>query len=61
MIHEAWALICEISLWGWIAAATGLILHAFPSRNEFNKGTAAAWGGTLVFLYVLWVVGMTKA
>lgn len=58
MTNEAWALLCEIGLWGWLAAAIGLILHAFPSRNEFRKGPAAAWGGCLVLLYALWVVGM---
>jgi len=58
MMSEAWALACEIALWGWIGAAIGLILHAFPCRNAFNKRAAAAWGGGLVFLYGLWIVSM---
>jgi hypothetical protein len=61
MINETWALICEISLWGWIAATIGLILHSFPSRDAFRKRPAAAWGGCLAILFALWIVGMLKA
>jgi hypothetical protein len=61
MIHEGWALICEIGLWGWIAATAGLILQAFPSRDTFRKRPAALWGGCLLLCYVLWCVGMLKA
>jgi hypothetical protein len=54
-------LICEISLWGWIAAAVGLIMHAFPSRDTFRKRPAVVWGGCLLFFYALWIAGMLKA
>jgi len=61
MINEAWALICEISLWGWIFAAVGLILKAFPSRDTCRQGPAVAWGGCLILFYAIWIVSMIKA
>jgi hypothetical protein len=61
MIHEGWALICEIGLWGWVAAAAGLILCAFPRRDEFRKVPATIWGGSLLLFYALWCVGMLNA
>lgn len=61
MINETWALVCEIGLWGWIAAAAGFILHSFPSRGVFRTGPATVWGGSLVAFYILWIVGMLNA
>jgi len=61
MIHEGWALICEIGLWGWVAAAAGLILQAFPSRDTFKKRPAAFFGGGLLLFSVLWCIGMLNA
>jgi len=61
MIHEGWALLCEFGLWGWVAAAVGLILHAFPRRDAMEKGPAALWGGALLLFYVVWCVGMLNA
>lgn len=58
MLNEGWAIACEVGLWGWILAAVGLILHAFPSRAPFQGRSAACWGGSLLLLYALWVVGM---
>jgi hypothetical protein len=61
MIHENWALFSEIGLWGWIAAAVGLILQAFPDRDTIKKVPAALWGGSLLVFYVIWCVGMLNA
>jgi len=61
MTNEAWALICEISLLGWIFAAVGLILNAFSSRDTWRQGPAAVWGGCLLLFYAFWIVGMIKA
>ncbi len=61
MINEVWALISEIGLWGWTAAAAGLILQAFPSRDNFRKGPAVVWGGCLILFYAIWVTAMVKA
>ena len=58
MIHDAWVLICEISLWGWVIAAAALILKACPSRDDFRKGPAVVWGGFLILFYAIWIVGM---
>jgi len=58
MKSELWSLLCEISLWCWIASAIGFILAAFPSRDNFTKGPAAVWGGCLILFYVFWVTGM---
>jgi len=61
MINEWWALVCEIGLWGWVAATAGLILQAFPSRDTFRKGPAFLWGGCLLFCYAIWIAGMIKS
>jgi len=61
MLNEGWALICQIGLWGWIIAAAGLILHAFPGRDTFNCRAALRWGSCLVVLYAVWIVGMLNA
>jgi hypothetical protein len=61
MIHEGWALVCEIGLWGWVAATIGLIMHAFPGRDTFRKKPAALWAVCLLLCYALWCVGMLNA
>ena len=59
-MSEGWALICEIGLWGWVASAAGLILKAFPSRDELNVRKAVFWGGSLITFYALWMIGMVN-
>ena len=60
MINDPWALLCEVSLWGWQGAALGFILRSFPTRDAFNKRTGAVWGSCFIFFYILWTVGMLK-
>ena len=61
MSNEQWSLVCEMSLWGWVAAVIGLILNSFPSRNVLNSKPAVVWGTCFLVLYFVWVVGMLKA
>jgi hypothetical protein len=61
MINETWALICEISLWGWVVAVIGFILRSFPFRGVFKVRPAAFWGAWLILFYALWIMSMIKA
>lgn len=61
MLHEGWALLCQLGLWGWIVSAVGFIMKAFPSRNVFDKRSAIRWGVCLLGGYVVWIVGMVMA
>jgi hypothetical protein len=58
MIHEGWAIVCIVGVWGWILSGTGFILKVFPRRDKFQHRPAAIWGGSFILFYVLWVVGM---
>ena len=61
MRNEIWALVCEMSLWGWVASVIGLILNSFPSHNVFKPRPAVMWSMCFLVLYFVWVVGMIKA
>jgi hypothetical protein len=60
MIHEWWALVSQLGLWGWIFAVIVFIFKAFPEQDRFNY---ASYGYGLISLmsFVVWVVGMTLA
>lgn len=58
MPNEWGALCCELGLWGWIIAAIGLALTAFPAPGELRKSSAALFGGGVIACYALWVLGM---
>lgn len=60
MMHEGWAIICVVGFWGWVLAAIGFILKAFPAR-VFSGKAAVIWGGVCIFFYIAWFVGMLHA
>lgn len=61
MLHEGWAVICQIGLWGWVVSAVGLIVRAFPAREALNGQAALRWGGALAAFYAIWIAGMVMA
>lgn len=61
MIHEGWAAVCVVGVWGWILSGAGFVLKAFPRRDLFKRNPAAIWGAVFILFYVLWVVGMILA
>ncbi len=61
MIDESWALLCELGFWGWVLAAAGFFLYAFPRRGTFRSGVAVLFGGGFLSCFALWVLGMLKA
>jgi hypothetical protein len=58
MINETWALICEISFWGWAGSVIGLILNSFPDRNKIKVKSVFVWGISFLVFYAFWIVGM---
>jgi hypothetical protein len=58
MINETWALICEISFWGWGGSVIGLILNSFPARNKIKVKSVFVWGISFLVFYAFWIVGM---
>ncbi len=61
MLHDGWAVVCQIGLWGWIASAIVLIVKAFPARGAMNGKAAVRWGGAVVTFFALWIMGMVLA
>lgn len=61
MLHEGWAIGCQIGLWGWIASTVAFIVTAFPARGQFELKAALWWGGALAFFFTLWILGMAQA
>lgn len=61
MIDESWAVLCELGFWGWILAAAGFFLYAFPRRGTFQPGAAVLFGGVGLSCFALWILGMLKA
>jgi len=61
MQNEWWGVIAVVGVWGWIFSGVGFFLKAFPRADRFDKRGALIWGGTFLFFYVLWVIGMMNA
>lgn len=61
MLHDGWAVVCQVGLWGWIASTIGLIVNAFPRRGIMDGAAAGRWGGGVVVFFGLWIVGMVLA
>lgn len=61
MLHDGWAVACELGLWGWIASTVCFIVAAFPSRGVFARIPALRWGIAIVVFFSLWVAGMVQA
>ncbi len=57
-MNEGWAVVCVIGVWGWILSGIGFILRAFPTKDSFDRRSAALWGGVFIFFYALWIAGM---
>lgn len=60
-MHEGWALVSQVGLWGWIGAVVGFILNAFGISGTFDCKAARRWGGCIVILFAVWIVGMSRA
>jgi hypothetical protein len=60
-MHEGWALISQIGLWGWIGSVVGFILNAFGDSGAFDRKAGYRWAGCVVVLFAMWVVGMLRA
>lgn len=61
MLHDGWAVICQVGLWGWIASTVVLIVKAFPKRGTMNGKAAARWWGAMAVFFAIWIVGMVLA
>ena len=61
MESEVWGIISIVGVWGWILSVVGFIVKSFPGGNRFNGRAAMIWGGSFLFFYALWVVGMINA
>ena len=61
MLHDGWAVLCQIGLWGWIVSTMVLIVKAFPVRSVINIQAAGRWGGVVAVCFALWVLGMVLA
>ena len=61
MGNEAWSIICLIGVWGWVLSVVGFIVKVFPTGGRFSGRYAMIWGGSFLFFYALWVVGMINA
>jgi hypothetical protein len=60
MIHEWWALLSQLGLWGWIFSVVFFIFSAFTRQGEFNT-RSYKWGVVSVCSFAFWIVGMTLA
>jgi hypothetical protein len=61
MQNEWWGVITVVGVWGWTLTGIGFILKAFPGVDRFDKRGALIWGGTFLFFYAIWVMGMMNA
>lgn len=61
MLHDGWAVVCQIGLWGWIASTIVLIVKAFPVRGVADVKAAGLWGGVVAASFALWILGMVLA
>lgn len=61
MLHEGWAVGCQIGLWGWIASTVVFIITTFPARGRFERKAALRWGSVLSLFFILWILGMVQA
>lgn len=61
MLHDGWAVICQVGLWGWIASTMVLIVKAFPKRGTMDGKAAAGWGGAMAVFFAIWIAGMMLA
>jgi hypothetical protein len=61
MGHDQWALVLLVGLWGWIVSMLGFIFRTFPRQGIFEAGPALRWGGSVLFFFALWVVGLLAA
>ncbi len=60
-MHEGWALVSQIGLWGWIGSVVGFILNVFGTAGTFDQRVARRWGACIVLLFAVWIVGMSRA
>lgn len=61
MLHEGWAVVSQIGLWGWIVSVIVFIVRAFPARDVLDGRVAAGWGVTVAVFFALWITGMLLA
>lgn len=60
-MHDGWALLSQVGLWGWIGAVVGFILTSFGPGGTFDRRSAYRWGGCVILLFAVWIIGMSKA
>lgn len=61
MADTLWSMVSLFGVWGLVVCIIMLILKGFPSRDVFDRGCAARWGGGAILCFILWMIGMTKA
>ena len=61
MLRDGWAVVCQVGLWGWVAATIVFITKAFPRRGHMDGKAAGLWGVAVVAFLSLWVLGMVMA
>ena len=61
VIMQWWSVVAQFGFWGWVFAAAGFILSAFPHRNTFRSSGALGWGVPFLFFYTAWIIGMLRA
>lgn len=59
--HAGWALMMEISFWGWISSTVGLIWRGSGSHHRTKAKTSLCWIGIIIGFYLFWLVSLTKA
>ncbi|RNC68719.1 MAG: hypothetical protein ED859_09355 [Desulfuromonadales bacterium] len=61
MLHDGWAVVCQVGLWGWIVFTVVFIVRSFPRRGSFRRDLAFRWGGAVISFFILWIAGMLLA
>lgn len=61
MLHDGWAVVCQVGLWGWIASTLIFIVKVFPMRGVMNVKAAGRFGGAMAVFFTLWIMGMVLA
>ena len=57
----AWSLVVVLAFLGWVGGAVGFILRGFDVAGALRRPAALRWGGAVVALFTLWLIGMAQA
>lgn len=61
MGHAQGSIVLLLGLWGWIVSTFVFIFRTFPRQGAFEAGPALRWGGSVLFFFFLWIVGLLVA